>query len=660
MFTEILEKLFTLENYYWALWIAIVVYAFLAITKKFTVDKLLKDVFFINLFIFVPPLIVRDGWNVIVSLTNFVLRMFAIEYGIEEFLAIIKNLEPAMMHFNIMALVSYMVSPIVAGAFILSFIKDKLKSLLISLSFKRNVYVFSSLNERAVCLAKSIGKNGKIIILEDEKSEKTELKEECRTNNFMLIDYSAYRVYKKVRSHILNITPFKKEISLFFIDSDEDVALNKMIDFTEKQINKKTRMKTWVYLFSVSSEAEFVVDNYKIKAENQSKSFILRLVDNAQLVSYQILEEFPLYSVNSKNFTVTVLGAGNIGSHIVKDIIWCGALPGGSLQVNVVDVNIDRVKDEFSYKYPEINKENYDINFFSANALGGEFDTLLKEKFATSDYFVVATGNDKINILASQNIRAKFFRYHRKLPHITAVIRDDSKAHAARNVFDALRINIAGNESKLFSLKAVKENDIFQKAYLVDKTYNECKGYDVKIFEEFLNSDESTIRSNVSFALHIPYKIWALTGINPDNAKKGTPEFKAIEDYFKNEEPKMAEKIDEHEHIRWMAFQHSEGVVSPFGKTSFETEEEAGKAMEELRALNEKTIGLGYDYLQNKNKPALHKSLFSKQHGCIIDYEYLDLLAEKMVKADGKKPNFKDYDSTLDREMFNIWKEYNK
>lgn len=635
--------------------------------RKPNLDKILIVVFFLDLATFFPMILENEGAFSISSSFIYVLRIFGMEMSFSEFIEEVKAYNSFIAYQWLSALL-YALSPILAGAFILSFIKDKYKSIQISLSLSRRMYIFTELNDRSLAIAKTISKKGsKIIFLDSLNEEDTQLKEKCRLNGYMLIDYSVERVYEKIKKHLFNRISklnINKEATIFFIDQNEDKALDKAITFIESVMNNKRQIKTSLFLFSVSDEAELIVDNYKSEFTNKKIGEVtLRLIDSAQIISYQVLENYPLYQMESgmldKGFNVTIIGTGNIGTHITKDVIWCGQTQNTSLRINIIENKTSedscgQAQGEFEYRFPELTTDLYNINYYYANMSLKEFDETLLDDLSESNYFVIALDDDEKNIMIAHNIRMKYYRMYHKLPVIVAVVTDDDKCRAIKDVFEKLKINIVGMNSEIYSMKSILSNPIYVKAYLTDCAYNSKKEYTNKTFEQFLNMKEADIRSNIAYAIHIDYKLWDITGLNPSVAKESPERLKSK---FYGMSIKEKQKLNEFEHVRWMTFQRSEGWVSPFREDDFESIDSIRNAMEVYKTTNHQNILCRVDYEQGENpdKFKLHKSMFSKQHGCIIDYKYLELLAEVMGE---NKDEFTDYDKTLNEEMLNIWLKY--
>lgn len=629
----------------------------------------LLSLFFINYLGFVFLTWSGDGVYSLVSSFIYALKLFVADMDFNVLKDFVTDISASKLVL-IFASALMIVSPVLGGAFILSFMKDIFKSLSLWFNFSKKIYIFTELNDITYLMAKSIKEKCRIIFLDLNADNKILLKEECEANRFSIMSYSVEKLYTKIENHFTNkihSIAFTQKISIFFADTNEAKALEKMIGFIENKIEntKKTKkIKTSIYLFSISTEAEMIVDNYKTEhAMKNYDNITLRLIDRAQLISYGILSDNPLYMIDKNlmesninpsttNICVSIIGMGNVGMHIAKDILWCGQLTDTSLKLNLIDRKVScDLQSEFEFKFPELKKPDYDINYYTADVTGEKLTSLISGELASSNYFVISLGNDELNIMTAHHIRINYWRIHKTFPVIVAIVSDDDKYHAVESVFKKMNICLAGSNSQIFSIDKIENNPLYLKAHLVDKAYGSTSSY-----ETFLNSREVIIRSNIAYSIHIDYKLWALTGLNPIKQKRCIDRFipKANAAYMQK-----ADTYEEIEHRRWMAFQRSEGWISSFKNEDFKDEQTLKEAMQKVKDENISLCKNYTDYLQSHDlsKCKLNQTLFSKQHSCIIDFKYLEMLGEVMK---GDKTAYKKSNRQINDKMISIWSQYAK
>ena len=217
-------------------------------------------------------------------------------------------------------------------------------------------------------------------------------------------------------------------------------------------------------------------------------------------------------------------------------------------------------------------------------------------------------------------------------PQIVAIIEDDEFHESIKEVYGKLRIKTVGKNSELYSKKAIENDRLLYKAWLVDCIYcqKEIGSRDdfIGAADAFFKNKELDIRSNMAYALHIEYKIYDWLGIDPNS--KGLDE---IEAEGMRRFDSDGEAVDRLEHDRWNAFQRAEGLVCPFDEKEMSNEATFRKAAKELMRLTDESFASGIDYEKKKKKnDKPQRSIFSKEHGCIIDYELLGALGDVMFK----------------------------
>ena len=625
--------------------------------KRCGVKELILWMVAVNAFAFAPVIWAQSGKYSPAAGIIYVMQIFGMGFKYDEFIAAVNAAIDANWYRSI-TVVLYAASPLLAGAFILDLVADVLKKFTFGLSLAKDTYIFTELNEKSLALADSCKRwNSEVVFLGTKNETDAALSERCSERGYRILDYTPEKVFGRAIWRLIRFLWLGTgSVSIYFMDEDEKKSIDKTAKFLKEfETKKKIYVRCKAYLVSVLGEAETLVDFYKEKVGMQ-----LRLINPAQIISYKILEEYPLYAIPARKFeggyNVTVIGMGNVGTQIAKDVIWCGQrMNGGAPTVNMVDIRPqDKTMAEFEYKFPELNKKNYDIKYFSADARSKELDDLLAGKLADSECFVVCLGNDLANAEVAREIRAKLYRYRRTFsPQIIAVINDDELCESLKDVFENLRIKLVGRNGELYSKCAIESDGLLYKAWLCDCAYcgkelgnPEAFGKDS---QNFFKNKEVDIRSNMAYAIHIEYKIYDWLGMNPREKSADEIEAEGIRRFDITEEAKA---VDILEHSRWNAFQRSEGMVCPFAESEMKDDDSFRKAAEKFKKKTEESAKDGVDYEKKGNvaqKP--QRSIFSKEHGCIIAYNLLGILGEVMTEDEQK---FLQSDRDIDRKMFEI------
>lgn len=622
--------------------------------KRIGVRSMLMWMFVVDFFAFLPVFWVQSGRYSIASGIIYVMQIFGMGFKYEEFITAV-NAALDIRVYRIFAVILYTVSPLFAGAFVLELVANILKKFKFTVSLAKDTYIFTELNAKSLVLADSCKKwCSEVIFLGVREEDKITCSEACARKGYYILDYTPETAFKKAQNRFLRcIWMGKGSSNIYFIDTDEKLAIEKMAKFLEKVSLEKTNVKCKAYLLSVFSEAEALIDYHKEKV-----GIRLRLIDPAQIISYKILEECPLYAIPERNhkdgYNVTVIGMGNVGMHIAKDVIWCGQrLEGREPTVNIVDrESEEKLRGFFEYKYPELNSENYNINYFSADARSKTFDDLLANELSKSECFIICLGDDLLNAEVAREIRAKVYRCRRTYaPQIIAIIGDDEFHESVKEVYEKLRIKTVGKNSELYSKSTIENDGLLYKAWLVDCIYCEkelgSRDDFIRASDKFFKNKELDIRSNMAYAIHIDYKIYDWLGINPKEKNAYEIEKEGMRRFASD-----GESVDKLEHDRWNAFQRAEGLVCPFNEKDMSDEETFRAAAKELMRLTDESFASGIDYEKKKKKnDKPQRSIFSKEHGCIIDYKWIGVLGEVMFEDSDK---FISYDRDTNRKIFEI------
>ncbi len=626
--------------------------------KRCGVKEIVLWMIAVNAFAFAPVIWAQSGKYSLAAWIIYIMQIFGMGLKYDEFITAVNAAIDARWY-RIVTVILYTVSPILAGAFILDLVADVFRKFTFGLSLAKDTYIFTELNEKSLALADSCKRwNSEVVFLGTKNETDAALSERCAERGYRILDYTPERVYGRAIWRLVRFFWLGTgSVSIYFTDEDEKKSIDKIAKFLKRFAFKKIYVSSKVHLVSALDEAETLVDFYKKKVGMQ-----LRLINPAQIISYKILQEFPLYAIPERKFedgyNVTVIGMGNVGTQIAKDVIWCGQrMNGGQPTVNILDIRPEeKLKAKFEYRYPELNEKKYNIKYFSADARSKTFDALLDGELGNSECFIVCLGNDLVNAEVARKIRAKIYRSRRTYsPQIISVISDDEFCESIKDVFENLRIKLVGRNSELYSESAIKNSSLLYKAWLCDCAYRQEEFGDIRKFNanarDFFKNKEVDIRSNMAYAIHIEYKIYDWLGMNP--LEKSADEIEAEGMRRLNI---GTDDIDRLEHDRWNAFQRSEGMVCPFDEEDISDNASFETAVLKFKKLTAKTYDERIDYEKEKSekKPSDTKpqrSIFSKEHGCIIDFDMIEKLGELMV---GNKDEYRGPDRDINKKMFEI------
>ncbi|MBE7081945.1 MAG: hypothetical protein E7372_05240 [Clostridiales bacterium] len=538
--------------------IAIVVLSFtkIATKKRFNLNYLFIIGFFIVGFILFLPIFSFRTKNdslsifqtIVLSCMN-ALKLFVsgCEYGdISEIIA----LAPQNIAFvyQIWFLLLFIFTPVYTIGFILSFFKNIRARIQYLASWNKDVYIFSSLNEKSFNLAKDIKLNNKKAVVVFTGFDKNEEK-----NSPYIFDLQAIGCiffYKNLFSIDFSNHSQKRKITFFTIDFDESKNLKdglKIID-TYKHINNVN-----LYIFSTQIDSGLL-----LASANKGKINVRRINEVQSLISSHIYENGKTLFESAiekngtdKEISVLIVGLGKYGTEMLKTLSWYCQMDGYHLTINAFDKQenaLEKLKgiapELLSTKYngKEIDGEaRYKINVYSGINVKEQTFKYKIEEIKEVSYVFVCLGDDNLNIETAIELRSLFERIHTH-PIIQTIVNNSLQKKSLQNLknysgqdFD---IDYIGDIESIYCQKVIINSELEQKALKQHLKWGKE--------EEFWNY-EYNYRSSLATTIHLKARI--MCGIK--GAHKKTNQ-------LTDEEKVIIEKL---EHRRWNAYMRSEGYV---------------------------------------------------------------------------------------------------
>lgn len=442
--------------------------------------------------------------------------------------------------------------------------------------------------------------------------------------------------------------------------------------------------------------------------------FNLHLIDETKLIVQNLLLEHPLFEPlfyvpehdgytqrdpnadRDDHISVLAIGGGMLGMELVRSAMVCGITDNYNFDVQVIDQNAKTLEKQFryfsSYKHcfddpspaeedtlkvdapiqlPDIFNGEDGLGtsikpvFHEADCRSTDFDEVLEKYCQHSNYIVVATGDDELNISTARHLQRWYARLdiiHRRIPSrppmIFAAIRNSERYEALKRLEEesavgkAKQLFLFGNNEDIFSAKCILSRPLDISASLFHHCYQD---YDTDIVHidslctppharqemRFQLAAQSQVNqfSNQMVALHSNYKLQDLLF----KAGRSKELLKYRQDPHRNQFttetlfhsmatlvrdsiilPSYKETIDYRgpltrlEHRRWNLFQLLDG---------WET-----FPIQMVKACNDEKYTEG------------HKLKLIKLHGCIIPFDELATLEKTLNRTPG---TFVCYDACM-------------
>lgn len=451
--------------------------------------------------------------------------------------------------YQVWAATLFVLAPIFTFGFVMSLFKNLSAYLKYILSFFKEVYVFSELNEKSLVLANDIkSKNQRVSIVF------TDVFEENEESTYELIENAKKLGSICFKKDILVINfnkhSKKRSISFFAIGSNETENLNQSLKLIE---NYRDRENTHIYIFSTKIESELLLTAIdkgvvKVRRINEVQSLVNRVLYEQGCVLFDSAREA---SDGNKKISAIVVGMGSHGTEMVKALTWFGQMDGYKLEINAFDRD-PLSEEQFVAVAPELMSPDYNGVEIEGEAQykitvhPGIDVTSIKfaneiSKITDATYVIVALGNDDVNINTAVNLRMYFERM-KIHPVIQAIVYNSQQKKALKGIK-----NYRGQEYDIEFIGDVESS--YTEDVIIDSELEEdaLKRHLKWGKEEEFWTYEYNYRSSMASAIHMKARIQC-----------EIPGATKSEDELTEEERNIIAVL---EHRRWNAYMRAEGYV---------------------------------------------------------------------------------------------------
>lgn len=452
--------------------------------------------------------------------------------------------------YALLGTVLIILAPILTFGFVLSFFKGVTAKLKYFFQSAADTYVFSEINQNTVSLAESIraGEKKAIIIFANAPQEEEQIDDDildrikrlraiCDKKDISLIKLKRDRANKKT--------------FFFALCADESQSISEVLQLIPKYRN---RANTSIYLFSTNIESELMLNNLDkgalvVRRINPLTSFVSHILSSQGKV---LFDKALNNGDNIQEISAIILGAGQLGTEMLKALTWYCQMDNYQFKVNVFDIEAS-TKDRIAAQCPELLSERYNgvyvdgeafyqIHIHTCNVNTESFKDKVR-KIGNISFAFVSLGNDNLNISAAVNLRILFEQMHIR-PEIMAVVSNPEKCAALAGAKDKngtpYDIQFVGDAKTLYSVAVIINPELEKEAWELHKRYNNGNPYGFYEFEyNYKSSMASVIHFNIREKLGIP-------GAGKSDADLSDSE---------------RETIEALEHKRWNAYMRSEGFI---------------------------------------------------------------------------------------------------
>jgi len=450
--------------------------------------------------------------------------------------------------YSVWATVLIAVAPFFTIGFLLSMFKNVSAFFAYLRAWFRDLYVFTSLNDRSLALAADIKKKEpKAAVIFTDVSEKGEKGAGLAARAGKL---GAICFRKDIRGVNLNRHGKKTAITFFAIGEDESRNLDQAIYLIEQY---RDRENTHIYLFSKSAESQLILSaadlgKVKVRRVDEVRSLINRVLFEQGQMLFERAKEA---DDGSKHICAVVVGMGKHGTEMVKALAWYGQMDGYTLEIHAFDRD-PAAREHFEALAPELMSEKYNGVCVPGEAqykitVHGGVDVKTRafaealEKLPQTTYVLVALGSDGPNVEAAVDMRMYFERM-KCHPVIQAIVYNARQAGALKGIKNyrgqSYDIDFIGDLASSYTRTVIMDSELEEEALQRHLKWGQ---------EEEFWTYEYNYRSSVASAIHLHARIQC-----------GIPGADKKEEELTEEERSIIETL---EHRRWNAYMRSEGYV---------------------------------------------------------------------------------------------------
>jgi hypothetical protein len=391
-----------------------------------------------------------------------------------------------------------------------------------------------------------------------------------------------------------------RESSFFFLTENEDfnvrASRSLLAEINKLPINKQVT-------FHIRTLSEDMEDLYYESLATISSKIMISFLNDSDIAARQLIRTYnPVDWINidyeqgiaKSDFHVMVIGFGQSGISVLKNLIEFGQFEGSTFRAIVIDKNVNSISGSFENRYCGL-VTNYNIDYVETSVGHLMFYETIKKELSKLDYITIALGNDALNIQTAFDIQQMVLKISDRPLKILVRLNDNYSYENLFNQIGNLFVGTFGREKDVFTEEIVIRGSMEKSAKKVHDYYN-AKTLPGKKMEWDKLSRMKQL-SNISVAEHIHTKL-KLAGLTVQSVK----EFHSKDDFITHIGKTRLENLAIGEHLRWNANLFVNGWNT--------------------LKLEELPIDSIYNKIENK-----------RLHACLVDWETLSLV-NKHFKED--------------------------
>ncbi|MDL2273019.1 hypothetical protein LJC34_00475 [Oscillospiraceae bacterium OttesenSCG-928-G22] len=503
---------------------------------------------------------------------------------------------------------------VAASALLSTLGKKAIQTLRLRLSRAKNLYLIYGLNEQSILLGRDLKKQESSLVVYISPKAPPDLLEQAVASGGT-VRQEPYLPGGALNTRLLAYLGFspgrKRNLYILALDENESTnvrLLQRMFAFLTERHIPPERVRSFL-----RTRGEFSSQQVELLQEENPSLYPIESFCEAELAARLLIKEAPPYrtmefddtGMAKGDFGALILGFGQVGQQVLRQLVMNGQFPGSKFCVHVVDRAANSISGQFKRRYRGMLDE-YDIRFHTPDMRSDEFYRFLDEHIASIRYIAICLGTDERNYEAASDLERYFLKFDDdKRPTVVTTVLD--KRHVTRS--DG-HIRFFERRERVFSAKILLRDGLDEMAQAVNFTYAKGRGADETPESAWRALPHFSRESSRASADFIPAML-KMAGIDMASAKHS-------ETFFAHLSAELTETLSIAEHLRWNAFHYAAGYT-PMAPDDARRRKERG--------------------LVPVQKDTLHL-----KHVCLVPWEELDSVSALITELQGAPVNYKSYD----------------
>ena len=400
----------------------------------------------------------------------------------------------------------------------------------------------------------------------------------------------------------------KRKVTLYVLDEDYSENLAYAQRFL-KSLEQREVLPEQTSLI-IPGQEDSVAKDLQVLGTRYGYGYVT-IFQEANLVARLLMQNYPpsdhisfdCHGKAVENFEAVVIGFGQIGQAVLRNLVMNGQFYGSKFHASVFSPDCQNVNGFFSDSFQGVI-ENYDIQFHPYDARSREMFGYLRSRGKSIRYVVVCAGSDRMNYQIAQDLNSFFHRMGYNVP-----VYQCSYSGVRMIDTDGYSVNLC----KLYHPDVLSMHHVDRMAMLLNQYY--LGDTQATAMENWMACDYFSRMSSRASADFID-SFLKVAGVSAEDAISGKWDFPADK----------LENLARTEHLRWCAFHYCMGFLS-MSEAEFSARTRTYRM--QVAAGEGGTIRIG-------------KNVEGGTHACLIGWDALAELSRRESEITGRPVDYQE------------------